>query len=201
MVQSKETAETDTHYKWPGWGEDTERLFILKSLGENPSDHDACCLSPLCVGGRWAERAGGCRAGGWTTVVDTWSHLVSLPSCALSLSYKHWRVRCFTFTSPSHSRPAQPVLTLVRMLWPGIVFKLILCRQTTRPPSGFDWIIFCVSASNIVLHVGLSCLPRSKLLVRRISLSNSQPIKPIVMTVWTGRAIQSSPPPDLISAN
>ena len=47
MVQSKETAETDTHYKWPGWREDTGRLFILKSLGKTPSDHDACCLSVL----------------------------------------------------------------------------------------------------------------------------------------------------------
>ena len=86
--------------------------------------------------------------------------LVSLPSCALSLLQTLLSPLLyfyFTFTFQT----SQPVLTLVRILWPGIGFKLILCRQPARRPFGFDWIIFCVSASNIVLHAG--CLRRSKL--------------------------------------
>ena len=75
---------------------------------------------------------------------DTWSRSPAV----LSLSYKHWRVRCFTFTSPSHSRPVSIDAGGKTVFWPGILFKLIPCPQSARPP-GMFWLwlnnILCFS--------------------------------------------------------
>ena len=120
----KEMVPSWRQQRQTGWREETD------TLGQ-----DACCLPVVPVVRWWGKRA------------DR-GHLVSLPSCALSLSYKHWRVRCFTFTSPSHSRPVSNDAGGKTVFWPGILFKLIPCPQSARPP-GMFWLwlnnILCFS--------------------------------------------------------
>ena len=105
-------------------------------------DHHVCCI-PLVCALMYCPSSGEVRGLG----VDDSGHLVSLPSCALSLSYKHCSGESVALLLLHLHIPDQPVVTLVRMFCPGIPFRLILCRQSNQARRSWLWLndILCFS--------------------------------------------------------